>query len=171
MLSQPSTVQAKPSYSEVPTGYWVGIPFLARFKSDFQLLDSITCREGKWGLLGKNIGDTYSFGVVMWSEVNKKREFCILGTRFFLSVLSKKLLHVFSNMVGGRDSIFWPDLGQIFSSQTVSHVGKENGDCWGRILGIHIVLEWLCSQRLTNQREFVSSGPRFFYLQCYLLQY
>ena len=34
-------------------------------------------------MLGKNIGDTYSFGVVMWSEVNKKREFCILGTRFF----------------------------------------------------------------------------------------
>ena len=22
----------------------------------------------------------------MWSEVNKKREFCILGTRFFLSL-------------------------------------------------------------------------------------
>merc|ERR1712215_619707 len=59
--------------------------------------------------------------------------------------------------VVGRDSLFWPDLGQIFSSQTVSHVGKENGDCWGRILGIYIVLELLSSQWLTNQREFVSS--------------
>jgi len=27
--------------------------------------------EGKWELLGENIGDTYRFGVVMWSEVNQ----------------------------------------------------------------------------------------------------
>ena len=44
-------------------------------------------------MLGKNIGDTYSFGVVMWSEVNKKREFCILGTRFFI-IAACKLCYV-----------------------------------------------------------------------------
>ena len=38
----------------------------------FTLKIRVTCREGKWGLLGKNIGDTYSFGVVMWSDVSKK---------------------------------------------------------------------------------------------------
>ena len=38
----------------------------------FTLKILVTCREGKWGLLGKNIGDTYSFGVVMWSDVSKK---------------------------------------------------------------------------------------------------
>ena len=29
-------------------------------------------------------------GVVMWSEVNKKREFCILGTRFFMGRSDQK---------------------------------------------------------------------------------
>ena len=33
----------------------------------FMLKIGVICRQGKWGLLGMN----YSFGVVMWSEVNK----------------------------------------------------------------------------------------------------
>ena len=42
-----------------------------------------------------------------------------------------------------------------------SHVGNENGDCWGRILGTHTVLEWLCGQRLTKNVSFVSSARDF----------
>ena len=41
-----------------------------------------------WGKITRiNVQYTMMCLTVMWSEVNKKREFCILGTRFFIFVL------------------------------------------------------------------------------------
>ena len=47
----------------------------------------------------------------MWSEVNKKREFCILGTRFFLHKLLTILDHIQKNftiqVVSDKDIPKW----------------------------------------------------------------
>ena len=61
----------------------------------------VTCREGKWGLLGKNIGDTYSFGVVMWSEVKKNMSF-VCSARDF-QTQQRVRCRAFSSNVSFRD--------------------------------------------------------------------